>query len=580
MNGRGNPHSRHWWTAAVFAVSAPLLLTLLGVLWRTPYPISETIALLEDAATMAPSRFLDPAARSWFRPWYNLTWTALLKGTGSLDTALLLFRCLEVGAVIALWLLLIWELRPRSLHDAAAAILAVAVIVGIPGFRDNLEIPLLMTLIGMPLVLIVVRLLERNRRWWHGPVIIALTLIAIGFKEQGLVLVPVVVVAWWMGAPGIGRATAASIVLVTLAYLIFRFSGNEAWPAFVQDVGYGFTTLSPAEATARFGRFPVLMYVYSGTATVANMLFSEPTSGTFTILGHLKNGEMASWEINNVLSSTVLTVLIAWWSIATVRRDVGRTWSRESRLVGMLVIAVAASGALGFSYTRDRLAGMAVVFYALAAFFAMGTTAEAARHMGRAPRIALACSLLLLTGAWTARAVGTVQYAQLTAWKNRREWLTNLQARRTEFANRPDYLRFLNAMVAQGTQPPPARVGSLAQAIWDDGPEEVYAEIHAGASPNSPVAFSHPDVTNDQEVLVSPMVLAVARNSDNAVRTLMSFGARLDSPATRQAICLARRMGHGDIAAIIARDAPIAGNVSCPAAGNAKYPLLDFVERS
>jgi hypothetical protein len=133
VNGRGKPHARHWWTAAVFAVSAPLLLTLVRVLWRTPYPVSETIALLEDVDTSSALSFIDPGRRTYYRPLYHLTWMALWRGTGPLDGALLLFKAIEVAAVGGLIALLIWHLRPRTPVAAAAATFAVAVLVGTPG---------------------------------------------------------------------------------------------------------------------------------------------------------------------------------------------------------------------------------------------------------------------------------------------------------------------------------------------------------------------------------------------------------------------------------------------------------------
>jgi hypothetical protein len=34
--------------AAILVTSAPLLLTLCGAMWKTPYPISEAVSLLED----------------------------------------------------------------------------------------------------------------------------------------------------------------------------------------------------------------------------------------------------------------------------------------------------------------------------------------------------------------------------------------------------------------------------------------------------------------------------------------------------------------------------------------------------
>jgi len=451
VNGRGNHHSGYWWTAAAFAITAPLLLTLVRVLWHTPYPISETIALLEDVDTSPASFFLDPARKSWYRPLYHLTWMALWRGTGSLDAALALFKTIEVTAVGGLIALLIWHLRPRTAIAAGAATFAVAVLVGTPGFRDNLELPLIYTTVGMPLLLIVWMLLERDSRWWHTPVILALTILAIGYKEQGLVIVPVVLVAWWMGAPGASRTTAAAIVIMTAVYLAIRFSTSGSWPTFVQDVGYGFTMLSPDQATTRFGTFPLGMYIYNVIGTMTNILFSEPTAGVFTVVRDVRNGEVTVWEINHVISSAVLTALIAWWGIRTLRENRGAPWSPESRVFAATVIAVAASGALGFNYTRDRLGGMAAVFYALAAYYAIRAVAERLVGVPRPTVVAMSVALMLLAGAWQLRTIGTVEYARLTAFKDRREWITNLQRRRVEFVNRAAYLRILDAMIDQGT---------------------------------------------------------------------------------------------------------------------------------
>ena len=453
MNGRGNIHARTWWTAAVFAVSAPLLVTLVRVLWRTPYPISETIALLEDVDTSPASFFLDPARRMYYRPLYHLTWMALWRGSGSLDIALVLFKAIEVAAVAALIALLIWHLRPRTPTAAAAATFAVAVLAGTPGFRDNLELPLIYTTLGMPLLLIVWTLVERERRWWYTPAILALTVLAIGYKEQGLVIVPVVLVAWWMGSPGASGTTAATSVAVAALYLAIRFSTSASWPAFAQDVGYGFTTLSPDQAMARFGNFPVGMYAYNVVVTATNILFSEPTSGVFTVMRDLRSGEVTAWEINHVISSASLTALIVWWGIGALRANRRTPWSVESRVFVATVIAVAASAALGFNYTRDRLGGMAAVFYALAAYYAVRTAAERLVDAPRRLMISMGVVLVLLASAWQLRTIGTVEHARLTAFKDRREWITNLQRRRVEFAKRAPYLRVLNAMIDQGTTP-------------------------------------------------------------------------------------------------------------------------------
>ena len=85
--------------------------------------------------------------------------------------------------------------------------------------------------------------------------------------------------------------------------------------------------------------------------------------------------------------------------------------------------------------------------------YAVRTAAERLVHASPAVVVSMGVALLLLAGAWQLRTIGTVEHARLTAFKDRREWITNLQRRRTEFANRAAYLRILNAMVDQGITP-------------------------------------------------------------------------------------------------------------------------------
>src|SRR2546423_564410 len=138
------------WKWGAVAAAAPLLLTLCVVLWRTPFPISEAVAQIADSWG-PPSWRVFASRREMYRPLYFGTWTEVLAVTGSLDASVLFFRALVVASVAALGGLFLWRLRIRSAIDAAAATLAVAVLMGMPGFRDNLEMPLLFTLIAMPI---------------------------------------------------------------------------------------------------------------------------------------------------------------------------------------------------------------------------------------------------------------------------------------------------------------------------------------------------------------------------------------------------------------------------------------------
>ena len=236
-----------------------------------------------------------------------------------------------------------------------------------------------------------------------------------------------------------------------------RLATSGGWDPFEQSVGYGFSMLTPEEAMARFGDSLWRIRAYSVAATVGNLLLSEPTDGRFVVIGGLAGGLLRPWQAIHVLSSTALTVLVVSWGVEAMRRDRGGRWSFESRVFIAAVVTVAASGALGFSYTRDRLGGMAVVFIALAAYFALRRVGERVMRLRGAALAGALASLILFAGAWQLRAIGTVEEVRLRARNNQREWRMDLEGRRREFAGRPVYLQIMAAMEAQGLDSAAAR---------------------------------------------------------------------------------------------------------------------------
>jgi len=441
-------------STAVLAVSAPLVVLLCAALWRAPFPVSEAVALFEDIARNPASRFLIPET-AYYRPLFHVTLSALWHHAGSLDATLAGVKLLHIIPLVLLVVLFVYHLRPRTLLDAAAASVAVAVLIGSRGFRDNLEIPLSYTMIGMPIALLVWMLLNQPPRRWHAPAIVALTMIAIGFKEQGLVIIPLVMAAWWTRAPGAGRNLTAALAALALAYVAFRLTGRTSWPPFEQAVGLGFTELEPREAAARFGAFPFWMYAYTAASTIANVLFSEPTRGVFQIVHHLSEGHPEVWEMIHLCSSAAVTVLIIWWGLRSLKRDPRGQWSPESRVFVAMLVVLLASGVLSFNYSRDRLGGMAVVFYALAAFYAIRAAAERMLVAPRARYVVGVVALVLLAAAWQTRAIATIEIARIFALRNQTEWLVRLPERRREFAERPVYLDIMQRMIEQGTTAAP-----------------------------------------------------------------------------------------------------------------------------
>lgn len=300
------------WTMAVLLLTAPVWGLILLSIWRSPFPISEAVALFEDAASQPVSHFVVPDT-SYYRPLYHLLLMAIWNGVPTLDVRLGLVKLTHIVPVFVLVVAFVRHLRPRTALDAALAVVAVAVLLGSPGLRDNLELPLTYTAVGMPAAVLVWRLLESPRRPWTSPAIVALTILAVGFKEQGLVIVPIVILAAMMDAPGASRRLAAVTFVLTIGYLAVRLAFRSAWPLFEQSLGVGLSVVEPAEAVRRFGAFPFPMYVYNSLATMANVVAAEPSGGTFVMTRDLLAGRPLPWELVHVISSVGLSALIAWW---------------------------------------------------------------------------------------------------------------------------------------------------------------------------------------------------------------------------------------------------------------------------
>jgi hypothetical protein len=441
---------RRLWTALAALVSLPLVAVLCATLWVAPFPISDSIGHFEDVARRPATAFLLPSS-AYYRPLFYITLSAAWHGAASIGDALTAVRFLHIVPIVALVALLLGHARPRNAVQSGAAMLAVAVLIGAPGFRDNLELPLSYTIVGMPAVLGIWMLLERPPGAWRTAAILVLALIAIGFKEQGLVVLPLVAAAWWLRAPGATGRMAAAAVLMGVVYVAFRLAyHDERLPLFEQDVGFGFDRMSASDAEARFGSFPIAIFVYSGLSTIGSLLFAEPTEGVFRIAYALREGNALPWHLVHVASSVTLTGVIAWWGVGALRHH-GRS-SPDGRLFLLMLVVLAATGALSFNYSRDRLGGMAVPLYAVAAYHAVQVLAQqASRNVARAAAATILLGLLA-TG-WQLRALYTLENTRQRAINTEREWSTRFQVRREEFTDRMVYTRILDAMLQQGTNP-------------------------------------------------------------------------------------------------------------------------------
>jgi hypothetical protein len=240
-----------------------------------------------------------------------------------------------------------------------------------------------------------------------------------------------------------------------------------------------------------------------------------------------------------------------------------------------MLIALLASGALSFDYSRDRLGGMAAVFYALAAYFAflhLDTWRGAGRGVVRGMA---ALALVVVAAGWAVRAYGTVEWVKRTSEMNHQGWLSQLAPRRQRFADRAVYVQIMESMVPQGIDPsaprPTRRPYWLATALLPQPPgsekdtltyspadaisrgdlDATYELIRKGWDPDQLIAAGDNSLTRGRTVLISPLVWAVAQRQREIVGELLAFGAHVDRPANRMAPCVADALSDADLADLL-----------------------------
>ena len=150
---------------------------------------------------------------------------------------------------------------------------------------------------------------------------------------------------------------------IAIAYVLFRLQWRGDWPVFEQAVGLGFGRWKFRKRQHASARFHTGSTRITPLSTIANALFAEPGRGVFRIVQAWSEGQVQAWQVAHVGSSIGLTGLIGWWgaAVASRRAQTGGRSSRAPSSHGAVVLL--ACGALSFNYSRERLAGMAVVFY-------------------------------------------------------------------------------------------------------------------------------------------------------------------------------------------------------------------------
>src|SRR5207253_5857818 len=94
--------------------------------------------------------------------------------------------------------------------------------------------------------------------------------------------------------------------------------------------GFGDTFYSSDELAARFGRHPLGFMIYNVVGGLASLLFAEPRQGVYSLLIAWKAREIHPVVVINIVSSLIMTALIAWYALTQIgwRRE---AWSERTR---------------------------------------------------------------------------------------------------------------------------------------------------------------------------------------------------------------------------------------------------------
>jgi hypothetical protein len=333
------------------------------------------------------------------------------------------YQVLLILQFAALLVCVIWLFRPNTRRRAAAACVALACIAGLHSsrvlfaFAPSINAHSLTSVLLMAMVLLALAPRSRARELAFLP----LTLAALLLLESGGLIVAVTLVLWRTGAPGAsGRAVACTLIGAAI-YTAVRFGlGNQVAAATYTETGLGFGDVGPARLGEIFANAPWLLWIYNVAASLLTVLVSEPRAGKYHFVESLLHGHVPIWMYIHVITSMVTTGVISYglWTRQLVPRD------RQIAAVGLTLLGV--GSALGFLYTRDRIALWAGIGYAMLVYVAIAALLEdrAGRSEGRSlsGTSVLVVSLSIVAAGWLIRTGEAYVHLRDAAWENYLEW--------------------------------------------------------------------------------------------------------------------------------------------------------------
>jgi hypothetical protein len=395
---------------------AVALLVLVSAFRTVRWPYVDLVNNFETAANGRPWGEAIGEAFSQGLEYRPLLTLATRVSYAVLGLTLSAYKVLVVLQFAAILAALLFLFRPTGWRQGIAAAVALSIAVGLHTSQILfLFLPLNAYATSMVLVLAAAVLALTPHTRGYEWVLLPLTLLALLWLELGVLIVPLVAIAWLMNAPGTTWRSVVASVSALAAYGLIRLTLSSGAGLTSPETGLGFATITPAQSAELFAHGRWLLWLYNVSATLMTVLFSEPRSGKFEFTRALLDGEVAGWMWLHVLTSLVTTAFI-FGALPGVRRRPPR-----DRLVAAFgAVLIVGGGALGFLYTRDRIALPVGLGYAMLAYAAMASATE---RRGPAWRTITSGALVaVLAVVWSVRAAEAYVGLRDTAWSYYVEW--------------------------------------------------------------------------------------------------------------------------------------------------------------
>jgi hypothetical protein len=337
------------------------------------------------------------------------------------------FRTVQALQVLAALLMSVRLLQPRHLTDLVVLPCALAMVLGLHTFAGTIrEAFPINTFLTLVLCCLAAANLAQTRGGWLVDILAAALLtFSLLTLETGVLVWVIFVAGYLAGYRGVSVRGLVAATAVLGAYVALRTLYLHVGPPGLDErsTGFGFTVLEPSEVVARFGRNPLLLYLYNYASAILTVLFAEPRGGVWGLVANISNGTVETWDAINVITSTLTTGVLAWYIARRLPAWARRHVTEHDRLVMLFLAVLPVNALLCIVYVKDVIMSPAGVFYALAAAVAIRELlTEGARTIPRRVPVWTVVLLALISAGWGWRLLGIQYNLRAKAADVRAEW--------------------------------------------------------------------------------------------------------------------------------------------------------------